>query len=176
MFFASTTVCCAGRPVTRYQTARKPPPPTRVPTAFQGSTCVRGGLQGVKARYQIRANALLHPCIFHLSAMASPNASLPKKPTRVAAPSPRASLGRRMVCGRTEQRRPQVSKRYETKVRMWVWGSFLIAAAALKTPTKNGCNAQGVNLTFFLIYRYIPLSIHAYFNSLPWRRRQRRRT
>jgi len=29
-----------------------------------------------------------------------------------------------------------------------VWGSFLIAAAGLKTPTRNGCNAQGVNLTF----------------------------
>jgi len=65
----------------------------------------------------------------------------------VAAPSPRAGLGRRTVFGRTEQRRPPVSKRYETKVRM-VWGSFVIAAAALKTPTKNGCNAQGVNLTF----------------------------
>jgi len=25
------------------------------------------------------------------------------------------------------------------------WGSFLIAAAALKTPTRNGYNAQGVN-------------------------------
>jgi len=70
----------------------------------------------------------------------------PKKPTRVAAPSPRASLGRRTVCGRTEQCRPPVSKRYDTKVRM-VWGSFLIAAAALKTPTRNGSNAQGVNLT-----------------------------
>jgi len=32
------------------------------------------------------------------------------KPTRLAAPSPRASLGRRTVCGRTEQRRPPVSK------------------------------------------------------------------
>jgi len=70
----------------------------------------------------------------------------PKKPTRVAAPSPRASLGRCTVCGRTEQHRPPVSKRYETKVRM-VWGSFLVAAAALKTPTRNGYNAQGVNLT-----------------------------
>jgi len=30
-----------------------------------------------------------------------------------------------------------------------VWGSFLIAAAALKTPTRNGYNAQGVNLIFF---------------------------
>jgi len=69
-----------------------------------------------------------------------------KKPTRVAAPSPRASLERRTVCGRTEQRRPPVSKRYGTKVRM-VWGSFLIAAAALKTPTRNGFNALGVNLT-----------------------------
>jgi len=62
-------------------------------------------------------------------------------------PSPRASPGRRTVCGRTEQRRPPVSKRYETKVRM-VWGSFLIAAVALKTPTRNGYNAQGVNPTF----------------------------
>jgi len=72
-----------------------------------------------------------------------------KKLTGVTAPSPRASLGRRTVCGRTEQRRPPVSKRYETKVRM-VWWSFLIAiaAAALKTPTRNGHNAQGVNLTF----------------------------
>jgi len=70
----------------------------------------------------------------------------PKNPTCVAAPSPRASLGRRTVCGRTEQRRPTVFKRYETNVRM-VWGSFLIAAAALKTPTRNGYNAQGVNLT-----------------------------
>jgi len=68
-------------------------------------------------------------------------------PTRAAAPSPNASLGRRAVCGRTEQRRPPGTKRYETKVRM-VWGSFLIAAAALKTPTRNCCNAQGVNLAF----------------------------
>jgi len=30
-------------------------------------------------------------------------AAWPKKLTRVAAPSPRASLGRRTVCGRTEQ-------------------------------------------------------------------------
>ena len=37
-----------------------------------------------------------------------------------------------------------------TKVRIggrgYLWGSFLIAAAALKTPTRNGFNAQGVNL------------------------------
>ena len=35
-----------------------------MPTAFQGSKCVRGGLKRseyqVRARYQIRANALLH--------------------------------------------------------------------------------------------------------------------
>ena len=38
-----------------------------------------------------------------------------------------------------------------TKVRIvrgYLWGSFLIAAAALKTPTRNGHNAQGVNLKF----------------------------
>jgi len=29
-----------------------------------------------------------------------------------------------------------------------VLGSFLIVVAALKTPTRNGYNAQGVNLTF----------------------------
>jgi len=29
-----------------------------------------------------------------------------------------------------------------------VWGSCLIAAAALETPTKNSYNAQGINLTF----------------------------
>jgi len=36
-----------------------------------------------------------------------------------------------------------------TKVRIdsgYLWGSFLIAAAALKTPTRNGYTAQGVNL------------------------------
>jgi len=38
-----------------------------------------------------------------------------------------------------------------------VWGSFLnaIAAAALKTPTRNGYNAQGVNLIFLLFRRFI---------------------
>jgi len=38
-----------------------------------------------------------------------------------------------------------------TKVRLgrgYLWGSFPIAAAALKTPTRNGYNAQGVNLNF----------------------------
>ena len=49
------------------------------------------------------------------------------------------------------------SKRYETKVRM-AWGSFLIPAAALKTPARNGYNTLGVNLTYegyvslFLLY------------------------
>jgi len=34
-----------------------------------------------------------------------------------------------------------------------VWGNFLIAiaAAALKTPTRNGYNAQGVNLTLLRV-------------------------
>jgi len=30
----------------------------------------------------------------------------------------------------------------------YLWGNFLIAAAALKTPTRNGYKAQGVNLKF----------------------------
>ena len=51
------------------------------------------------------------------------NVRSPKKNTRVAAPSPRASFGRRTVCGRREQHRPQGSKRCETKVSM-EWGSF----------------------------------------------------
>jgi len=38
--------------------------------------------------------------------------------------------------------------RLEQRAEWGVWGSFLIAAAALKTPTRNGYNAQGVNLTF----------------------------
>jgi len=58
-----------------------------------------------------------------------------KAPDSRGSPSPRASLGRRTVCGRTEQRRPQGSKRCKTKIRM-VWGSFLIAATALKTHEK----------------------------------------
>jgi len=36
---------------------------------------------------------------------------------------------------------------FVVKVRM-VWGSFLIAAAALRTPARYGHNAHGVNLTF----------------------------
>jgi len=51
----------------------------------------------------------------------------------VAAPLPIASLGRRIECGRTEQRQPPGSKRYETKD-IIVWRSFLIAAVALRTP------------------------------------------
>jgi len=47
--------------VTRYRAVRETLP--RVPTAFQGSKCVRGGLKRreyqVRARYQIRSNALL---------------------------------------------------------------------------------------------------------------------
>jgi len=42
-----------------------------------------------------------------------------------------------------------------TKVRIgrgYLWGSFLIAAAALKTPTRNGYNAQGVNLNCLIVF------------------------
>jgi len=33
-----------------------------------------------------------------------------------------------------------------------IWGSFLLAAASLKTPTRNGYNAQGVNFTFRVFF------------------------
>ena len=52
-----------------------------------------------------------------------------------------------------------------TKVRIgrgYLWGSFLIAAAALKTPTRNGYNAQGVNLN---LYASIIYTIQARPNS-----------
>jgi len=39
-----------------------------------------------------------------------------------------------------------------------VWGSFLIAAAALKSATRNSDNAQGVNLTFTSKLWVIPRS------------------
>jgi len=92
-----------------------------------------------------------------------------KKTTHVAAPSPRASLGRRTVCGRTEQHWTPAWKRYETKVRI-VLGSFLIAAAALKTPTRKGYTAQGVTLTFYPprgrakggISIYVCMGVHVY--------------
>jgi len=52
---------CAGRSATNYRVVREPLP--RMPTAFQGSQCVRGGIKRreyqVRARYQMRANALL---------------------------------------------------------------------------------------------------------------------
>jgi len=60
-----------------------------------------------------------------------------------------------------------------------MWGVFLIAAAALKTPTINGNNAQDDNLTFcflfFLQYldgaRYLPENhnhgLAVYYYNLP---------
>jgi len=45
-----------------------------------------------------------------------------------------------------------------TKVRIggrgYLWGSFLIPAAALKTPTRNCYNAHGVNLNFLAHRRH----------------------
>ena len=57
------------------------------------------------------------------------NIGLTLKPTRVAAPSLRASLGRRTACGRTAQRRSQGSKRCETNVSL-VWGCFLFCCSS----------------------------------------------
>ena len=55
VLFASTTVCCAGRPTTRYRAAREPLP--RVSTALQGSKCVRREL--TRRKYQVRVYPLL---------------------------------------------------------------------------------------------------------------------
>ena len=61
VLLASTTVCCTGRPATRYRVARESH--LRVPTAFQGSRCVRRELKPrkytLKARYQVGTNPLL---------------------------------------------------------------------------------------------------------------------
>jgi len=43
------------------------------------------------------------------------------------------------------------------KVRL-VWGGVLIAAGTLKTPVKNGYNAQGVNLSIFASIIFIGLT------------------
>jgi len=51
------------------------------------------------------------------------------------------------VVGRRFRRATKLTTKV-TLVRGYLWGSFLIAAAALKTPTRNGYNAQGVNLNF----------------------------
>jgi len=66
----------------------------------------------------------------------------PKKPTRVAAPSPRASLGRRTVCGRMDG----VGRRFRsaTKLRLECYGGvfsyycYCCSAALKKTLTRNG--------------------------------------
>ena len=55
------------------------------------------------------------------------------------------------------RRRLRSVTKLTTKVRIgrgYLWGSFLIAAAALKTPTRNGYNAQGVNLKFHRRFIY----------------------
>jgi len=65
-----------------------------------------------------------------------------------------------------------------TKVRigrgyLYVWGSFLIASAALKTPTRNGYNAQGVNLklrTFSWHIQAMPGGIRAAYSYLAFTR------
>ena len=74
-------------------------------------------------RFPCRNAILFFLLFFTANSPPSVPTILSEKPTRVAAPSPRASLGRRTVCERTEQRRPPVSKRHETKLRM-VWGEF----------------------------------------------------
>jgi len=63
---------------------------------------------------------------------------VPKKLTRVAAPSPRASLGRRTVCGRTEQLSAagfEALRNYKVRIgRGYLWGSFLMLPQRSKHP------------------------------------------
>jgi len=84
---------------------------------------------------------------------------------RLAWPHRRRELAsgsvRYAVCGRTERRRPPGSKRCESKVRM-VQESFLIAVAALKTPTRHGYNEGVIKTTI------VPWSR---FRARPFRRR-----
>jgi len=64
-----------------------------------------------------------------------------------------------------------------TKVRVdrgYLCGSFLIAAAALKTPTRNGYNAQGVNLNVHVYICRISMALlitdpstNAVFGGIP---------
>jgi len=128
-------------PPTQHTGAKRPAAPTHECTgpASTGRGRIATEEKGRVSRNHYRSFCidLHHPLFLQLQTY-----TYPWKPTRVVALSPRASLGRRTVCGRTEQRRPPVLKRYETKVRM-VWGSVLIAAAALKTSTRKGYNAQG---------------------------------
>jgi len=52
------------------------------------------------------------------------------------------------VVGRRFRSVTKLTNKVRIGGRGYLWGRFLIAAAALKTPTKNGFNAQGVNLNF----------------------------
>ena len=78
----------------------------------------------------------------------------------VAEGQPRTAYGMR-THGAVVGRRFRSVTKLTTKVRIgrdYLWGSFLIAAAALKTPTRNCYNAQGVNLNFY-VYLYVTMSI-----------------
>ena len=91
-------------------------------------------------------------------------------PPRLAWPHRRrelASDGVRYADARSKQRRPPGSKRCETKVKL-VCASVLIAAAVLNSPTRNGSNAQGVNLNIRILSVIIYLYA-AYAASGAWR-------
>ena len=46
-------------------------------------------------------------------------------------------------------------------------GEFFFAAAALKTPTRNGHNAQGVNLTFHFSAHLAQLYMSNTYSRIP---------
>jgi len=55
------------------------------------------------------------------------------------------------VVGRRFRSVTKLTTKVSTGVRGYLWVSFLIAAAAFKTPTRNGYNAQGVNLKYYRV-------------------------
>ena len=72
------------------------------------------------------------------------------------------------VVGRRFRSVTKLTAKVRTGVRGYLWVSFLIAAAALKTPTRNGYNAQGVNLKFFCEFFRIDLTVAVFGKKNSW--------
>ena len=60
---------------------------------------------------------------------------------------------------RRQKRKKHADRQTRKLGRGYLWGSFLIAAAALKTPTRNCYNAQGGNLNFSVVNTWIPCGV-----------------
>ena len=69
------------------------------------------------------------------------------------------------VVGRRFRSVTKLTTKVRTGVRGYLWVIFLIAAAALKTPTRNGYNAQGVNLNICLVRVRVRSGVNPYCNK-----------